>query len=243
MIRETSIKKLLAHGMKFPLFDIDGTLLEGINKSHLDSFDYALRTIYKQPAASVSELSFHGMIDTQILIEILKIHGISEKEAKGKMDEAIQAMVYYFENHKENGKFILLSGVKHILKELQARQVPIGLLTGNIEQIGWEKMKLAEIRDYFTFGAFGNLAFKRVDLIKVAQERLQQMTSTEIPLKHFAIIGDTPLDIACAKAGGIEVIAVASGIFSVDELEKFGADLVIQSLHEKNKILEFLNIK
>jgi len=243
MIREPSIQKLVAHGVKIPLFDIDGTLLEGINKPHLDAFDYALHTVYKQPTASVSELNFHGMIDTQILIEILKIHGISEKEAKRKMDEATQTMVSYFENHKESGEFILLSGVKPILKELQARQVPIGLLTGNVEQIGWKKIKLAGIRDYFTFGAFGNLAFKRVDLIKVAQERLQHITGTEIPLKHFAIIGDTPLDIACAKAGGIEVIAVASGNFSVDELEKVGADLVLQSLHEKNKILEFLNIQ
>src|SRR6266480_725041 len=104
MIRDSSIKKLVAHGVKFPLFDIDGTLLEGINRSHLDSFDYALRTVYKQPTASVSELNFHGMIDTQILIEILKIHGVSETEAKRNMDQAMQAMVTYFEEQKEHGK-------------------------------------------------------------------------------------------------------------------------------------------
>src|SRR5947209_508085 len=126
MIRDPSIEKFIAHGVKFSLFDIDGTLLEGVNTPHVEAFDYALHTVYNQPTASLSELNFHGMIDTQILIEILKIHGISETEAKRNMDQAIQAMVAHFESQKENGKLQLVSGVKSLLQELQARQIPIG---------------------------------------------------------------------------------------------------------------------
>jgi len=243
MVTSISIANLLQKDIKFPLFDIDGTLLKGGNKTHADSFNFALHTVYYQPTASIKEIQIHGMIDTQILIEIVKLHGVSEKEAKSKMDDATKAMACYFDEHKETGTFVVLNGVKDILEKLKKNQIPIGLLSGNVEEIGWSKMERAGIKDYFTFGAFGNLAFKRVDLIKIVQKRLEKMTNSEIPLKHFVIIGDTPLDILCAKAGGIEVIAVATGAYSTDELQKAGADLVVTTLYETDKILSFLNIK
>ena len=208
----------------------------------MEAFDYALNVIYKQPTASVTELNTQGMIDNQILIEILKLHDISEKEARSKITDATKAMATYFHQHKEKGKFVILDGVTDLLDELKKRNLPIGLLTGNVEEIGWGKMEHVGLKDYFTYGAFGNLAFKRVDLIKIAQERLQDMTGTDIPLNNFVIIGDTPLDIACAKAGGIKVIAVATGIYSVGELQKAGADLVVKTLHDTNKILELLHV-
>jgi len=242
MATNTSITNLLQKNVKFPLFDVDGTLLESGNKIHADSFDFALHTVYNQPTASTEEIHIHGMIDTQILIETVKLHGISEKEAKNKVNEAMKAMTHYFDKHKGNGTFIVLDGVKNILEELKKKQIPTGLLTGNVEEIGWSKMEQAGIKEYFTFGAFGSLAFKRVDLIKIAQERLEKLAERKIPIKHFVIIGDTPLDIACAKAGGIEVIGVATGVYSKDELRNAGADLVVNTLHETKKILKFLNI-
>jgi len=229
--------------VKIPLFDIDGTLLTGGNKVHHDSFDYALKTVYKHPTASVNEIEPQGMIDTQILIEILKLHGISEAKAKEKLGEAMEVMVHYYETHKETGKHILLDGVLDILKALQKKKVPTGLLTGNVEKIGWAKMESVGIKDYFTFGGFGNLAFKRVDLIKIAQKRLEAITKTSIPLNQFVIIGDTPLDIACARAGGIEVIAISTGNYSLSDLQKLNPDLAVKSLHEKVKILDFLHIE
>ena len=243
MISKKSIAYLLQKGVKFPLFDVDGTLIEGGNRAHAESYDFALHTVYHQPTASVEEIQTHGMIDTQILIEILKLHGVSEENAKSKIDKATEAMAQYFEKHKENGTFVVLDGATDILDELKKREIPTGLLTGNVEEIGWGKIERAGIRDYFTFGAFGNLAYRRVDLIKVAQDRLEKMTNTKIPLRHFVIIGDTPLDVACAKAGGIEVIAVATGIYSRDELQKASADLVIDTLHETDKIRNFLKIQ
>lgn len=59
-------------------------------------------------------------------------------------------------------------------------------------------------------------------------------------MERFVIIGDSPLDIACARAGNIEVIAVAAGVYKQHHLSE--ADLVVKSLEEKDKILEFLRI-
>lgn len=229
--------------IRFPLFDIDGTLVTGGNKVHHEAFDYALETIYNLPEASHDEIDLRGMIDSQILIEITKLHGITEEDAKQKLPQAMKAMVHYFERHKETGNHILLDGVTDILQKLTDKHIPIGLLTGNVEEIGWGKMELAGIRKYFSFGAFGNEALKRAELIPVAHKKLEILLQKKIPLKQLVIIGDTPLDIACAKTGGIDIIAVATGKFSKEELANLEPNLVIDSLNEKEKIMKFLDIE
>lgn len=228
--------------MKIPLFDIDKTLIEGGNQPHSESFDYALRTVYKLPDASKKEIKTDGMIDTQILLEVLKLHGVSEDEAMQKIPDAMRAMEVYYSQHQNEGETQVLKGVRELLQTLKEKKVPCGLLTGNVESIGWHKIAKVGLKEYFSFGAFGNLAYKRVDLIKIAKERAEKVLNKQLQLKDFFIVGDSPLDIACAKAGGIQVIAVAQGSFSKQELEAAGADLVLESLEEKEKFLDFMRL-
>ncbi len=226
---------------KIPLFDVDWTLLKGGNPAHLDAFDFALKTVYKLPQhASIKDHLTEGKIDPQILMEIAQKFGVSENEAKEKVQDAMTAEVDYFMKHINEGHYEIMLGVIDLLEELNLLGIPIGLLTGNIEEIGWEKMRQAGIRDYFTFGAFGSLAFKRADLIPIAKQRLDKILNTKIPLQNFVIIGDSPLDIACARANNIQVITVASGVYKHHDLAH--ADLVVKSLEEKDKIIEFLNL-
>lgn len=227
---------------KIPLFDIDGTLLKSNTPTNLhdEAFDYALKTVYKLPHASVKSHSLSGKIDSQILIEISQIYGASETEAKEKVQDAMTATLDYFIKHVERKHFKAIPETESLLKELKSLGIPLGILTGNIEEIGWEKMQLIGFKDYFTFGAFGSLALKRVDLIPIAKERLEKMLGVEIPLENFVIIGDTPLDIACARAGNIPVIAVSTGKYQRHELNS--ADLVVETLGDREKIINFLKI-
>ncbi len=226
---------------KIPLFDVDWTLLRGSNPAHLAAFDYAIQTIYKVPNATIKDLLLEGKIDSQILMEGAQKFGASEEEAKEKVQDAMTAVVDYFMKHINEGHYEVMKGAKELLEELKSLGIPLGLLTGNIEEIGWEKMRRSGIKDYFTFGAFGSLAFKRVDLIPIAKKRLEEILGEDLSLERFVIIGDSPLDIACARAGGIPVIAVATGKYQTHHLEE--ADLVVESLEEKDKILKFLGIQ
>lgn len=228
---------------KIPLFDIDWTLLRGTeanNQVHFDAYDYAFQTIYRLPKGVRKGFFVQGKIDPQILIEIAVLNGVSEEEAKKKVDDAMTTMVSYFREHLDEGNYQVMPGVKNLLDELKSQDIPIGLLTGNIEEIGWEKLSKAGIKDYFEFGAFGSMALKRVDLIPLAQKRAEEIYKIDIPLQCFVIVGDSPLDIACARDGGISVIAVGAGHFKVHDLSE--ADLVVESLEEKDKILRFLNV-
>ena len=128
---------------KIPLFDIDWTLLKGeeINKRvHREANDFVLHNVYHQKNASWRDVFAEGSIDTKILIDILKIHGVSEEEAKSKMPEAIETMTKYFLEHADEGYFEPMPGATDLLSELKERDIPMGLLTGNMEKIGWENM-------------------------------------------------------------------------------------------------------
>ena len=228
--------------MKIPLFDIDWTLLKGGNKVHSDAFAYAFKKLYHVDASD-NEIVHDGMIDNQIIVEILKLHNISEETAKANIQGATRVMTEYFLQHTPvTQQSIPLPGSKELLIELRQKHIPIGVLTGNVEQIGWKKLENAGLKEYIDFGAFGNMAYYRPDLIPIARRRCNETFKSNYNLGNFVIIGDSPRDVACAKAGGIQIITVASGNYSREELTKVETDLVIGSLEEKEKIFEFLGI-
>lgn len=228
---------------RIPLFDIDWTLLKGNpeNKiAHNGAYDFAFQTIYNLLPDVKKGFFSEGKIDSQVLIEIAVANGVSEKEATDKLADAMTAMVSYFRDHAVEGHYEVMPGVKELLQEIASLNIPIGLLTGNLEEIGWEKVTRAGIRDYFTFGAFGSMALKRVDLIPIARKRAEEIYKRKIPLKNFVIVGDSLLDIACARDGGIPVIAVGAGHYKSHELSH--ADLVVDSLEEQDRIIKFLKL-
>jgi phosphoglycolate phosphatase-like HAD superfamily hydrolase len=229
--------------MKIPLFDIDWTIL-GKNKTrniHTEAFLYTFEHIYMIKKPVTRELE--GKIDNQIILETVMNHRVPRGTAEKKLPLAVETIKDYFAAHQHEGTLDLLPGVRTLLEELQSLKIPVGLLTGNIDVIGWRKLDTAGIKTFFSFGAFGNEAFRRPDLIEIAHKRAEKTTGTKIKRENFVIIGDTPLDIACAKQGGICSIGVATNPkIKKEDLDKAGADLAVNSLSEKEKILQFLSV-
>ncbi|MCA9391790.1 HAD hydrolase-like protein [candidate division WWE3 bacterium] len=225
-----------------PLFDVDWTLLQGNNKAHDGAHNYAFSEVYKMPNARKHDINPNGMTDRQIIYEVLKTHGLSEDDITSKVDAAIDAMTEYFHSHEEEAEYVPMKGVVELLDILKAKRVKCGLLTGNIESVGWRKLELAGIRDYFTFGAFGSMARVRSKLIDVARQKAEAYYREGFLTDQFLIVGDAPLDVACAKEGRIKSIAVASGVFSRDDLMNAGADLVLDDLINPEAFLEFIGV-
>lgn len=226
--------------MKIPLFDIDYTLIKRHPNNKINMFAHVLKKTY-EIENPVIKINYTGMLDPQIILEMAILNGISPKVAKKKLTLAMIHLHEHFIANYNEINFIELKGGREILTHLKNNGIPLGLLTGNIEPVAWKKLEKVNLHHFFNFGAFGNMAMKRSDLVPIALESLRKKHGNHYVMEHLVIIGDSLKDIECAKETKIKVIAVATGKHSKKELQEAGADLAIDSLKEKTQILKLLS--
>jgi len=131
----------------------------------------------------------------------------------------------------------VLPGVASLLEELEGRDdFVVGLLTGNIRDAATAKLNHYGLSRYFDFGGFGDHHVSRNDVARDALREAQHRVNGETQLDRVWVIGDTPLDVECARAIGARVIAVATGHHPLDELAATGADLVVPDLADAQRL-------
>ena len=54
------------------------------------------------------------------------------------------------------------------------------------------------------------------------------------------VVGDTPRDLECARAGGARCLLVGTGRFPTEELRALGPDLAVDDLGDVDAIYEAL---
>jgi phosphoglycolate phosphatase-like HAD superfamily hydrolase len=106
------------------------------------------------------------------------------------------------------------------------------LLTGNFERGACLKLEYFDLWRYFTCGAFGDTTHDRNALLPEALARVVVSGGPRAAPADVVIIGDTPLDVGVAIAGGARSMAVATGSHTTDELRASGADVVFQALSD-----------
>ena len=100
------------------------------------------------------------------------------------------------------------------------------------------KLEHFDLWRYFRSGAFGDGAADRNGLVPRALARVAAAGGPAFSPGEAVVIGDTPLDVACAAAGGARSIAVATGGYSVDELRAAGAHEVFADLSDTQRVIE-----
>ncbi|PIP74911.1 MAG: hypothetical protein CO135_00595 [Candidatus Levybacteria bacterium CG_4_9_14_3_um_filter_35_16] len=225
---------------KILLWDLDGTAFSAANKLHDAVTEIGFREIYGVEARK-NDVVTDGMTDKQLIIEVLKLHGLTKEQVEARFIEMINVMNENFLRQIKPGDYIPLPGVKELATAIRAQGTPNGILTGNPEIIAWEKLRVAGIKDLFDFGAFGDSTDKRVELVTEAKRKIDTKFGINYPMTNFVILGDTPKDIACARDAGIPVVAVSSGRYTFEQLKQEKPDLLVPSLTETAKILKFIS--
>jgi len=114
----------------------------------------------------------------------------------------------------------------------------MGLVTGNLSAIGWRKMELAGLKDFFHCGAFSEDGPTRAQIAQLATKRAREQRHAAANCRVI-LIGDHRNDVEAAKANGIRSVAVASGPMPAAELRSVGPDIFVESLAELNIDLLF----
>jgi phosphoglycolate phosphatase-like HAD superfamily hydrolase len=225
--------------MKLVLFDIDGTLLssEGLGRA---SMQRALAEVFGSPGNP--SYRYDGKTDKQIIRDVMRLEGHSDARIDARMDTLL---VLYLEGLRagvKSGRFNVrpLAGVVEILDELEKRDdIVLGLLTGNIEPGARIKLTAAGINpDRFRVNAFGSDHEHRPELPAIAQRRASETLGLDIAGDRLVVIGDTPADIECGRSLGARAIGVASGHYTVEQLETHKPYAALPSLENTRQVLE-----
>jgi phosphoglycolate phosphatase-like HAD superfamily hydrolase len=133
-----------------------------------------------------------------------------------------------------------MPGVLPLLDRLEAENgVLLGLLTGNLAEGAALKLKSGGLDpDRFRVGAFGSDSAHRPDLPPIAARRAQRFFGRLPSGSEVVIIGDTPADIACGECISARAIGVATGAYSVHDLEACGPHAVFGDLSDTDTVLE-----
>jgi phosphoglycolate phosphatase len=127
----------------------------------------------------------------------------------------------------------IMPGVRPLLDALLTRDdVILALLTGNFEGGARAKLEYFDLWRYFRFGAFGDETVDRNRLLETALGRARACDVVLPEPSRIVVIGDTPFDVAVAKAGGVRSVAVATGSHGAAALDDSGADVVLEDFSD-----------
>jgi phosphoglycolate phosphatase-like HAD superfamily hydrolase len=210
------------------LFDIDGTLVRRTGPHHREALVEAIRQVTGADT-STDGIPVHGMLDPDILALMLRGADYQPIEIEAAMPRIVEAAQYLYEASVPDLKDKTCPGVVPVLEQLRSRGAVLALVTGNLTRIGWRKLERAGLRDYFLFGAFGEMAATRGGLVKLAIERARSQ-GLITPDSRIALIGDAPQDVRAAQENGVRSIAVRTGITPPGDLEACSPDLLLDDL-------------
>jgi phosphoglycolate phosphatase-like HAD superfamily hydrolase len=221
------------------LFDIDGTLLEGTRRAVGEAMLAALREVHGIDIGVIrTRIDTDGRTDGEIARAILVGAGVPSDRidalANRMRDRCCETAARLLPDDLSGA---VLPGVRELLDSLgEQHGVKMALLTGNYEPIARLKLARAGIGGAFApgQGAFGSDAEDRNVLPGIARRRAGT-TDAPYPRADTIVIGDTPRDIACARADGVRCVAVTTGSFTSEALA--AADDVARDAFDLRRIL------
>lgn len=222
------------------LFDIDGTLI----RSH-GAGRQALKEAMEEvcgTAGPIDSYKMSGKIDNQIISDLL----IAIQTPTDKI-KALRPQIYAAMGEKSKKIFwekeiVVCPGVAKLLPKLwQQEGVTLGLLTGNSQIIAPLKLQAAGLNpELFRVCVYGSDAETRNALPQIAYERAQILTGEPVDGKNTVIIGDTPADILCARAGQATAVSVASGWHAAQTLAQYQPDILLNDLRNTEEVITLL---
>jgi phosphoglycolate phosphatase len=220
------------------LFDIDGTLLQKASREHAVALREAAAAVHGLTVLDGRPVEAAGRTDQAIMRDLLRQAGVADADIDARWPEVEAAAVEaYARLCPADLSAKVAPGVPPLLEALALRPEAfrLALVTGNLEPVARRKLAAAGIGHHFApgLGGFGSDAEERDRLPAIARARA---AAPPWPRARTVVIGDTPRDIACARADEVRVAAVATGPFPVEALAD--ADAVVDDARALLPVLE-----
>ncbi len=212
------------------LFDIDGTLVTTGGAGAV-AWRRAFEELHGTPL-DIREVTESGMTDPEV--GRVALRNILGRDPDGR--ELASAMGHYLRHLsaavEDSEGYRVMPGVEELLERLVDAGHLLGLTTGNVEAAAHIKLARAGLNRFFSFGGYGSDSKERAELTRSALARGRLVSGGVLIESACISVGDTPRDVAAGHGAGIEVVGVATGNFSVDQLREAGADHVVSTVED-----------
>ena len=224
--------------MKLILFDIDGTILL-TGGAAVRAVNRAFEKLFGIPNA-MDGIRADGKTDPIILREIFHKNLGRDFQPEEASIVYKEYVLFLRDEITDSTGFRIMPGITQLIKTLSSIQegVTLGLATGNIEEGARIKLRRSRLDSYFKFGGFGSDSEERNQLIRIAIERGKNLFNHKQEFEATFVIGDTPFDIVHGREAGAKVVAVATGSYSADELEKYDPDFLFDDFSDFESVLK-----
>ena len=222
--------------MRLFLFDIDGTLVS-VRGAGRTAFARALEETYGT-AGTIDRYDFRGRTDLRIVHDLMTEAGLDVERIRARVDDCFQAYARELTTIIGDGSRVqVLPGVAEVVRRLGARpDAVVGLLTGNIEAGARIKLAPTGLWPLFRVAAYGGDDADRRRLPAIARARARTL-GHDFAFDRITIIGDTPLDVECARGCGAVAVAVATGQHPLDELATCKPDVLFSNLADVERVV------
>jgi phosphoglycolate phosphatase-like HAD superfamily hydrolase len=212
------------------LFDIDGTLLVTGGAGAV-AWQRAFEELHGAEA-DIAEHTDAGMTDPEIAAivfrEVIGREGTQEERSK-----AIGCYLKHLPDAvAESAGYQVMPGIEELLPRLIEEGVLLGLVTGNIEAAAHIKLARGHLNRFFSFGGYGSDSADRTEVTKTALKRGALVSGGTLSDGACIAVGDTPRDVKAGHGAGIKVVGVATGSYTVDQLQKADADWAITQVSD-----------
>jgi phosphoglycolate phosphatase-like HAD superfamily hydrolase len=222
------------------LFDVDGTLIHS-GGAGVRGMNAAFHRLYGVTGA-LDGVTLAGRTDRAIVGDVLRAIGVEPTPA-----EVARVRTAYVDDLRVEIKRpvappgAVLPGVETLLDTIGTlAHVQVGLLTGNFEPGAAVKLEHFDLWRRFAFGAFGDDHVDRRALVPDALARAARAGVATASPGRVVIVGDTPLDVDCARAHGARAVAVTTGSYDRAMLMAAGADLVVDTFADARPVTRWL---
>ena len=219
------------------LFDIDGTLIHS-GGSGLQALKIAFAETFD--CTPPTKIETAGRTDRGIARELFSLQSI--ENSFHNWDRFRNAYLQHLAVQMPQSDGYVLPGVARLLAQLAERpHVATGLLTGNVAEGARIKLEHFGLNHHFAFGGFGEHHPERNAVAEEALQAAHQALDDDVQPDRVWVIGDTTLDIGCARHIGARAVAVATGFQAKSELIAAVPDLLLDDLGCAAKLLEQLD--
>jgi len=219
---------------KVIIFDLDNTLVN-FRRYHRQSLQLMIQEVYGIDA-TINFPRYSGRPMPVIVRMVCEDNGLAAEKIISQMPLAMHRLSDIAVSLMgDDIRDVVLPGVYDLLEYLRKKETFMILATGSVCRTVSVLVEKTGLKPYFKSFVYGDEAENRNELMRLAEKRIQSLLPGISLAGKLVVVGDTPHDIESGRLIKAKVVSVATGVFSLQDLQEHHPDVILENFADIKK--------